>query len=39
MDALRRLTRIHGIDVRDVKFLPFILSADQKYLPRMTDGS
>src|SRR5260370_25904469 len=38
MDALRRLTRIHGIDVRDVKFLPFIVSADWKYPPRMTDG-
>src|ERR1700736_2977448 len=39
MDALRRLTRIHGIDVRDVRFLPFIVSADWKYPPRMTDGS
>src|ERR1700688_687927 len=27
MDALRRLTRIHGIDVRDVKFLPFIVGS------------
>src|ERR1700686_4432417 len=36
MDALRRLTRIHWIDVGDVKFLPFIVSADRKYPPRMT---
>src|SRR5882762_3646124 len=38
MDALRRLTRIHGIDVRDVKFLPFIVSADWIYPPKMADG-
>src|SRR5258708_32397626 len=39
MDALRRLTRVHRTDVRDVRFLPFIVSADGKYPPRMTEGS
>src|ERR1700688_926873 len=39
MDVLRRLTRIHRLDVRDAMFLPFIVSAGRKYPSRLTSSS
>src|SRR5258708_1468700 len=39
MDALRRLTRVHRTDVRDVRFLQYLVSAEGKYPRIMTEGS